>query len=44
MELLPDSACVIYRFAAAEEDAGWMAIGLAGDISIEQDASAAAAG
>jgi len=38
---LPDSACVVYRFVQAEEDSGWMAIGLAGDISIEQRTLAA---
>jgi len=40
-ELLPDSACVVYRFVQAEEDSGWMAIGLAGEISIEQGTLAA---
>ena len=36
IEVLPDSACVVYRYAVADPDAAWIAIGLAGQISIEQ--------
>ncbi|MGC2502102.1 MAG: GAF domain-containing protein, partial [Silvibacterium sp.] len=36
VEVLPDSACVIHRFLLTNGDAIWNAIGIAGDISIEQ--------
>ncbi len=36
VELLPDSACVIHRFLLTDGDAVWNAIGVAGDISVEQ--------
>ena len=36
VEVLPDSACVIHRFLLTNGDAVWNAIGIAGDISIEQ--------
>jgi transcriptional regulator with GAF, ATPase, and Fis domain/multidrug resistance efflux pump len=35
VELLQDSACVVHRFLA-EDDGAWNAIGVAGDISVEQ--------
>ncbi len=35
VELLPDSACVVYRIVPAADDGAWNAIAVAGDISVE---------
>jgi RND family efflux transporter MFP subunit len=34
-ELVPDCACVIYRFAAEKSDETWTPVGTAGDITVE---------
>ena len=36
VEALPDCACVLHRFLPGDNDAAWTAVGLAGDISVEQ--------
>jgi transcriptional regulator with GAF, ATPase, and Fis domain/multidrug efflux pump subunit AcrA (membrane-fusion protein) len=36
-DLIPDSACVVHRFLPREGEAEWKAIGVAGDVSAEQD-------
>jgi len=36
VEVVPDTACAIHRFTANDPDAAWTAIGVAGDLSIEQ--------
>ena len=36
VERLPDCACVVHRLMSADGDPAWTAIGMAGDISIEQ--------
>jgi hypothetical protein len=36
VNLLPDAAAVLYRFDAQDDEAIWTAIGLAGDVSVEQ--------
>jgi RND family efflux transporter MFP subunit len=38
VNLLPDAAAVLYRFDAQDDAATWTAIGLAGDVSVEQRA------
>ena len=37
VEIFPESACVIHRYRAEDEEAAWAAIGMAGDVSVEQD-------
>jgi RND family efflux transporter MFP subunit len=34
--VVPDSACVVYRFDSEEPEAAWRAVGLAGDVSLAQ--------
>jgi transcriptional regulator with GAF, ATPase, and Fis domain len=35
--IFPESTCVIHRYHAEDEEAAWTAIGMAGDVSVEQD-------
>jgi RND family efflux transporter MFP subunit len=37
VETFPESACVVHRYRAQDEEAVWVAIGMAGDVSVEQD-------
>ena len=37
VDVFPESACVIHRYRAEDEEAAWTAIGMAGDVSVEQD-------
>jgi RND family efflux transporter MFP subunit len=37
VDLIPDSACVVHRFVVGDGEAQWKAIGVAGDVSAEQD-------
>jgi transcriptional regulator with GAF, ATPase, and Fis domain len=37
VEVFPDSACVVHRFRGEGDEAAWSAIGLAGDVAVEQD-------
>jgi transcriptional regulator with GAF, ATPase, and Fis domain len=41
VQALPDCACVIHRLFSAGGEAGWTAVGLAGDVSVEQFSLAA---
>jgi transcriptional regulator with GAF, ATPase, and Fis domain/multidrug resistance efflux pump len=41
VEALPDCACVLHRFLSDGGEAGWTAVGLAGDVSVEQFSMAA---
>ena len=36
VEIFPESACVIHRYRAEDEEAAWTAIGMAGEVSVEQ--------
>ncbi len=44
VEALPDCACVLHRFLADDGEAAWTAVGLAGDVSLEQVSMAADGG
>ena len=37
VEFFPESACVIHRYRVEDEEAAWTAVGMAGDVSVEQD-------
>jgi transcriptional regulator with GAF, ATPase, and Fis domain/biotin carboxyl carrier protein len=37
VDLIPDSACVVHRFRLGDGEAEWKAVGVAGDVSSEQD-------
>ena len=41
VEALPDCACVLHRFLSDDGEAAWTAVGLAGDVSVEQFSMAA---
>ncbi len=36
VEVFPESACVVHRYRAEDEEAAWTAIGMAGEVSVEQ--------
>lgn len=36
VEMFPGCACVVHRFVSEGEDSAWIAIGVAGDVSIEE--------
>ncbi|MES2221508.1 MAG: GAF domain-containing protein [Acidobacteriota bacterium] len=37
VDVFPESACVIHRYRADDEEASWAAIGMAGEVSVERD-------
>jgi RND family efflux transporter MFP subunit len=44
VKLLPDTACILYRFNPENPNGAWQAVGLAGDLSIQQPTLAAGSG
>ncbi|HZC44271.1 MAG TPA: GAF domain-containing protein [Acidobacteriaceae bacterium] len=38
VEIFAESACVVHRYRDQDEEAAWTATGVAGDVSVEQDA------
>ncbi|HTU49931.1 MAG TPA: GAF domain-containing protein [Acidobacteriaceae bacterium] len=38
VDVFAESACVVHRYRAEDEEEAWTAIGMAGDVSVEQDA------
>jgi RND family efflux transporter MFP subunit len=37
VEAFPEAACVVHRYRAEDEETAWTAIGVAGEVSVEQD-------
>ena len=37
VDIFPESACVIHRYRGDHEEVAWTVIGMAGDVSVDQD-------